>query len=276
MGTTRAERFVFALAGLVLAVSAVLAVQQRWAERAAEQALAAGLPALAEAAAATAPAAADAQAAGAGAAARAAGDGSLQAAGGAPGGGPGAAASGAVVGGGLPGAPDGPEGAARDALVVHVAGAVQRPGVYRLPPGARVADAVAAAGGAKPQAWLDAINLAAPLADGVQVFVPARGQPLPPPGWPPGAATGAGAGGMAPAGSAVGGAAGSGTAGPLDLNAADARALEALPGIGPSLAARIVEYRARHGPFRRVEDLLAVPGIGPRTLERLRPLVVVR
>lgn len=257
MGATRAERFVFALAGLVLAVSAVLAVQQRLAERAAERALAAGLPALAgppSAGAAARPVGAEP-----GAAAGAAGGAEVPAvqAGGGQGGGPPAP----------PGA--GPEAALRGQLVVHVAGAVQRPGVYRLPPGARVADAVAAAGGAKAQAWLDAINLAAPLADGVQVFVPARGQPAPAAAWPPAATAGDGARGGA--GVAVGGA-----AAPLDLNAADARALEALPGIGPSLAARIVEYRARHGPFRRVEDLLAVPGIGPRTLERLRPLVVVR
>lgn len=235
MGPTRAERFVFGVAGVVLLVSAVLAVQQRLAERAALDPLAAALPGVASAAEA--------------------GDGPAP-----PGGGAGAGAGASGEGGA---APAGGQGEPPGALVVHVAGAVAKPGVYRLPQGARVADAVAAAGGATARAWLDAINLAAPLADGVQVLVPARGEA------PPSGAAGGGGGS---------GGVGSGTTRglPVDLNTADVRALEALPGIGPALAARIVEHRTRHGRFRRLEDLLEVPGIGPRTLERLRPHVTVR
>lgn len=155
-------------------------------------------------------------------------------------------------------------------LVVHVAGAVRRPGVYRLPRGARVADAVQAAGGPAGRAWLDGINLAAPLADGVQVYVPAQGEP---------------AAGSVVRGSPADPSRGPGggeTAGspaprlPLDLNRATAAELEELPGIGPALAARIVAHRSRRGPFRSVEDLLEVRGVGPRTLEALRPYVTVR
>jgi competence protein ComEA len=139
-------------------------------------------------------------------------------------------------------------------LVVHVAGAVVAPGVYRLPPSARVADAVDAAGGPAPAADLHRLNLAAPLTDGVQVYVPVAGEPL------PAASTGGGA--AAPAG-------------PLDLNLATAADLEALPGIGPATAKAILDARERIGRFRSVDDLLEVRGIGPAKLEALRDLVVV-
>jgi competence protein ComEA len=143
-------------------------------------------------------------------------------------------------------------------LVVHVAGAVQRPGVLRLPTGARVVDALDAAGGAAPDADTDRVNLAAPLGDGAWLHVPRVGEPsLSPP---------------AEAGSA--GAAG-GTAAPVDLNTASAAQLEALPGIGPSTAAAIVEHRNRRGPFASVESLADVPGIGESKLARIRPLVRV-
>ena len=144
-------------------------------------------------------------------------------------------------------------------LAVHVAGQVRRPGLYRLPAGSRVADAVEAAGGPAEGAWLDGINLAAPLADGVQVYVPGRDQAdMGIPGGP-----GASRGFLGPPL-------------PLDLNRATAEQLEALPGIGPALAERIVAYRRQHGPFRRLEDLTRVSGVGPKTVEALRAYVTVR
>ena len=133
-------------------------------------------------------------------------------------------------------------------LVVHVAGAVRRPGLYRLAEGKRVADAVARAGGATAPADTAAINLAAPLADGMQVVVPRR---------VPGAAVAAG---QAPAGR-------------VSLGSATADQLDALPGVGPVTAQKIVDYRATHGGFRSVEDLDAIPGIGPARVEQLRELV---
>jgi competence protein ComEA len=142
-------------------------------------------------------------------------------------------------------------------LVVDVAGAVRRPGLYRLRPGARVADAVDRAGGLTRRAERTAVNLAAPLADGQQVLVAARGSP------------GAGAAGVA-------GAAGSGspTSGPVSLSAATAEQLDTLPGVGPVTAQKIVQYRQEHGPFTSVDGLDAIPGIGPARLADLRPLVV--
>lgn len=134
-------------------------------------------------------------------------------------------------------------------LVVDVAGAVRRPGLYRLAAGTRIADAVARAGGAGPKADLDLVNLAAPLADGEQVVVPRRG------------AAAAGSGEPSP------------TA-PLDLNSASAEQLDALPGIGPETAAKIVAFRQAHGPFRTVEGLDAVPGIGPSRIDQLKGLVI--
>lgn len=136
-------------------------------------------------------------------------------------------------------------------LVIHVAGAVRRPGVYRLEAGARVAAAVRRAGGATRRADLDALNLAARLTDGRQVLVPAR------------AATG-GAGGV----DARDG--GSSGAAPLNLNSATAEQLDQLDGIGPETAAKILEYRQQHGGFGSVDELDAVPGIGPGRLEALR------
>lgn len=133
-------------------------------------------------------------------------------------------------------------------LVVQVDGAVVRPGLYRLPPGARAGEAVAAAGGPTIAADLTTLNRARPLRDGERLTVPQR----------------------APA---TGGALGDPR---IDLNAASARDLEALPGIGPVLAGRIVEHRERAGPFQRLEDLLQVTGVGPRLLDRLRPHVVIR
>jgi competence protein ComEA len=136
--------------------------------------------------------------------------------------------------------------AAAPKLVVHVAGAVRRPGLYRLAEGKRVADAVARAGGATAPADTAAINLAAPLADGMQVLVPRR----------------------------VPGGGGSGAAGGrVSLSSATAADLDGLPGVGPVTAQKILDYRAEHGGFRSVDDLDAIPGIGPARIEQLRDVV---
>jgi competence protein ComEA len=138
----------------------------------------------------------------------------------------------------------------RPALVVHVVGAVRRPGLYRLKEGARVADAVARAGGARPKADLALVNLAAPVADGQQVIVPGRAIP-----------------GQAPR------PAGGDASGPVSLSSATVEQLDELPGVGPVTAQKIVEYRERHGAFGSIEELDAIPGIGPARLEQLRELV---
>jgi competence protein ComEA len=145
---------------------------------------------------------------------------------------------------------------------VHVAGAVVRPGLVRLPAGARVADAVDAAGGLRPDADLDRLNLAAPLTDGQRVWVPIVGQDAPPEVDPSGGSGGgSGAGGGVPA--------------IVDLNTASATELESLPGIGPATAQAILDQRHRVGRFRSVDDLLDVRGIGPSKLAALRDRVRV-
>ena len=146
----------------------------------------------------------------------------------------------------------------RAALVVHVVGAVRRPGLYRLRDGARVADAVERAGGATHRAQLAALNLAAPLVDGIQVLVPRRV-----------VASGVGS---AEAGKDLG-AATAGLGAKTSLASATAEELDELPGVGPVTAQKILDYRAEHGPFRSVDDLDAVPGIGPTRVEQLRDLV---
>jgi competence protein ComEA len=146
-------------------------------------------------------------------------------------------------------------------VVVHVVGAVRRPGLYRLRDGDRVAEAVARAGGATRQANLAALNLAAPLADGAQVLVPER------------VAAGTG---LSAAGAAAPGSTGSAVGAPaqkLSLSTATAEQLDALPGVGPVTAQKILDYRAEHGFIRSVDDLDAVPGIGPARIEQLRDLV---
>ena len=148
------------------------------------------------------------------------------------------------------------EAPARSVLVVHVVGEVRRPGLYRLRDGARIADAVHRAGGALRDADLAAVNLAAPLVDGIQVFVPSR----------------VAAGAVPPAGGA--GSAGGGAAGGLvSLSSATVDELDELPGVGPITAQKIIDYRTEHGPFASVDDLDAVPGIGPTRIEQLRELV---
>jgi len=151
-------------------------------------------------------------------------------------------------------------------VTVHVAGQVKKPGVYTLPSGSRIRDALQQAGGAKPDADLDGVNLAEPLSDGQKIYVPhkaetriaavfrepragessSRSSTKSPPRFP------------------------------LDINRATAEELEQLPGIGPVLAARIVEYRQMRGRFQSVDELLEVRGIGPKRLEQIRPYVVAR
>jgi competence protein ComEA len=136
-------------------------------------------------------------------------------------------------------------------LVVHVVGAVRRPGLYRLVAGARIADALRRAGGATRRADLSLVNLAAPVSDGTQVVVPRR------------VAVAAG-GGEAPAAA---------PGGPVHLNTATVEQLDELPGVGPVTAQKIVDWREQHGAFSSVDDLDAIPGIGPARLEQLRDLV---
>jgi competence protein ComEA len=138
-------------------------------------------------------------------------------------------------------------------LVVDVVGAVRRPGLYRLPQGTRVADALARAGGLTRKADRTLVNLAAPLADGEQVIVAAR-------------VTGADAAGTGGSGSAV-------PAGPVHLNVATLEQLDALPGVGPVTAQKILDYRQKHGAFGSVDELDAISGIGPARLDQLRDLV---
>lgn len=152
-------------------------------------------------------------------------------------------------------------GAASPAAViyVHVAGAVRRPGLYELPAGSRVADAIASANGPRRNADLDAVNLAEPLVDGTKVDLPRRGEPPQ----------------TAPSGpvalpSAAGGGAGQAT---VDLNTADQTTLETVPGIGPVKAAAILQHRDQIGTFSSFEELLEVTGIGPATLETIRPYI---
>jgi competence protein ComEA len=148
-------------------------------------------------------------------------------------------------------APSRVSSAATSRLVVHVVGAVRRPGLYRLDEGARVADALARAGGTTRRAQLELVNLAAPLADGQQVVVPRRGSVV----------------------SATPGAGGSAPTGPVHLSTATLEQLDALPGVGPVTAQKILDYRQQHGSFGSVDELDAISGIGPARLEQLRGLV---
>ena len=144
-----------------------------------------------------------------------------------------------------------PARAAPRSIVVDVAGAVAHPGLYHLRHGARVADAIARAGGLTRRAERTAVNLAAPVSDGQQVLVAARG---------PGGGVAATPG--APA------------SGPVSLSSATAEQLDTLPGIGPVTAQKIIDYRQQHGPFTSVEALDAIPGIGPARIANLQGLVV--
>lgn len=144
---------------------------------------------------------------------------------------------------------------APEVFVVHVDGAVAAPGVYELKPGARVNDAVLAAGGLAEGADTSTLNLAAPLADGDKVHVPREGE--------------------APVVSGSDGVEDDATTGPINLNTATAEELDALPGVGDATARAIVEDREANGPFSAPEDLMRVSGIGEKKFERIRELVCV-
>ncbi|HEX5532651.1 MAG TPA: ComEA family DNA-binding protein [Actinomycetales bacterium] len=162
-------------------------------------------------------------------------------------------------------------GGGQEALVVHVVGQVRRPGVVRLPAGSRVDDAVAAAGGALHGADLTRVNLARALVDGEQLFLPKPGEEIPAQiAEPP-----AGGGQGEPAAGGQGAGAGAGQGALLDINTATSAQLEELPGVGPVLAGRVIEWREQNGRFSSVDELGEVSGIGPKVLERLRPLVTV-
>ncbi|XAS62655.1 helix-hairpin-helix domain-containing protein [Micrococcaceae bacterium Sec5.8] len=151
-------------------------------------------------------------------------------------------------------------------IIVHVAGAVVRAGVVELPPGSRLHEAIAAAGGGSPDADPGQLNLAAVLEDGQKILVPRQGETVP--------------NGTAPAGdAAAGGGPASGArptaAGKINLNTASVEELATLPRVGPVLAQRIVDWRGQHGRFQRVEELDAVDGVGEKMLAALLPLVRV-
>lgn len=179
-------------------------------------------------------------------------------------------------------------GASGEATVrVHVAGAVNNPGVYTLPAQGRAVDAIAAASGAAADADLDRVNLAGALSDGVQIYVPHRGETAAPAQIQPNGGTANAGQGNAANAASQGGAqpqpartltpAGSAQKGstPVNINTATAEELQTLPRIGPAMAQRIIAWREAHGGFRSVDELDAVPGIGPSMLENLRPLVTV-
>lgn len=158
------------------------------------------------------------------------------------------------------------EATASAEIVVHVAGAVMHPGVYRLPLGSRVTDAMAAAGGALGSAATDAVNLARLLVDGEQVYLPTEEE------------VASGSAGGPGSGASGGGASGSGAAsassgGLVNINSASASELDALPGVGPSTAQKIVDDREANGPFGKPEDLMRVPGIGESKYNALKDLV---
>lgn len=166
-------------------------------------------------------------------------------------------ASGGAAGGGAGGAAGGFASGATAQVVVHIVGQVAHPGLVTLPAGSRVADAIRAAGGALPTADLAGVNLARVLVDAEQVRVPKPGE------WVPSSSGGAPTGG------------GSGSGGLVDLNSASVSDLDALPGIGPVLAQRILDWRTEHQRFSSIDELGEVPGIGPKLLAQLRSKVRV-
>lgn len=162
-----------------------------------------------------------------------------------------------------------PPPTASEEIVVHVAGAVKNPGVVRVPRGSRVDDAVRAAGGFSAQADPDSINLAHPLEDGVQVYVPRKGDVVQVERRV-GSVSAPAETGRVPTGHQEP------PSGKVNINTASAEQLESLPGIGPVTARAIIEYRKQNGGFRSVDELIEVHGIGPKRLEQIRPYVVVR
>lgn len=160
-------------------------------------------------------------------------------------------------------ATDPPASTTPSRVVVHVAGAVMAPGVYVLDAGVRVDEAIRAAGGPAPDADLDALNLAAPVADGERVYVVTAGEVEP------------AVVGPNPAAGSPGPVASSLPPGPVDVNRADAAELDALPGVGPATAQAIIDHREANGPFASVDELEQVRGIGPAKLDAMRSLVTV-
>lgn len=152
--------------------------------------------------------------------------------------------------------------------VLHMAGAVARPGVVELPAGSRVHEAISAAGGSTSEADLDRLNLASVVADGQKIFVPRHGEPLP-------ADSTAALTGPSGGGASADGAGAPPNGSRTNLNTAGVEELGALPKVGPVLAQRIVDWRKEHGPFKSIEELDAVDGVGPKMLETLLPLVSV-
>ncbi len=171
-----------------------------------------------------------------------------------------------VVDGGEKGGQDDQDAGSKKKLAVHVAGAVSSPGVYYFPEGARVIDAVEKAG-PLPEADLNSLNLAQPLVDGSKIYVPRQGEALQAPGSSISQNRNPFAGSAFPSQSSDG---------KVNINTASAEELDkALPGIGPTLAQRIVDYREQHGPFRSPEDLKNVSGIGERRFEQIKDLVTI-
>ncbi|HHU91760.1 MAG TPA: ComEA family DNA-binding protein [Halanaerobiaceae bacterium] len=146
-------------------------------------------------------------------------------------------------------------------ILVHVAGEVINSGVYELERGARVIDALMAAGGATSLANLDLINLAAPISDGEKIYIPSVIEKL---------------NQLYQGGSTASSSSSGGAAGKININTADATELQKLSGIGPGKAKSIIDYRTKNGPFKSVDDLLQVSGIGEKTLEKIRDEIVVR
>lgn len=145
-----------------------------------------------------------------------------------------------------------PTPAAPTSIKVYVSGAVVKPDVYTLPVGSIVKDAMLAAGGAAADADLDRINLAAPLSDGMQVYFPRKGEAAPPAGSSPAA-----------------------PAGPININTATVEQLDTLPGIGPAIAQRIIDYRAANGPFKSIDEIKNVKGIGDAVFEKIKGMIAV-
>jgi competence protein ComEA len=157
-------------------------------------------------------------------------------------------------------------------FVVHIGGAVNKPGVLRVPPDTRVIEAIEQAGGALPEADLDRLNLAAKMLDGEKLTVPLKTDPPAPEPEEPviSSQTPAPVSSAAPKPAPTKPKA---PAGPISLNTATKAQLEALPGIGPVTAQKILDYRYQHGGFASIDELQAVKGIGPKKLEQVRPHV---